>query len=290
MREYVIYTDSCADLDPKMIQELGVDYQPLTFTLSGQTYANWADGRDLSFASFYERLRGGEMSSTSQVNVTEFKESFTPILDSGKDILYLGFSSGLSGTVNSGRLAAEELAAKYPDSKIVVVDTLAASLGQGLIVWHAVQLKRQGKSIDEVGQWAEDNKLNLAHWFTVDDLDFLKRGGRVSAASAFLGSMLNIKPVLHVDNEGHLIPMEKVRGRKQSLDALIDHMDKTAIKPEEQMVFISHGDCLEDAEYVADQIKKRFGTKEIYTNYIGPVIGSHAGPGTVALFFLGTER
>lgn len=290
MRDYVIYTDSSADFDDTMVKQLGIDVQPLTFHLSGSSYANWPDGREISFPDFYARLRKGEMSSTSQVNVTEFLDAFRKILSEGKDLLYLGFSSGLSGTVNSGRIAAEELAAEFPDSAIIVVDTLAASLGQGLLVWYATKMQQEGKTVQEVAEWVENNKLKLAHWFTVDDLNFLKRGGRLSSAAAMFGTMLNIKPVLHVDNDGHLIAMEKVRGRKQSLNALVNHMEKTAVNPEEQMVFISHGDCLEEAEYVASEVKRRFGVKQVYLNYVGPVIGSHSGPGTMALFFLAKER
>ncbi len=290
MRDYVIFTDSCADIDPKMMQELGVEILPLTFTLDRKTYANWPDGREMSFKEFYAKLREGLVSSTSQINVTEFIEAFRPVLKAGKDILYLGFSSGLSGTVQSGTIAAEELAPEFPDAKILVVDTLAASLGQGLLVWYAVQMKKKGTPVAEVADWVEKHKLNQVHWFTVDDLNFLKRGGRVSSTAALFGTMLNIKPVLHVDDTGHLIPMEKVRGRKQSLDALVSHMEKSAIEPEKQMVFISHGDCLEEAEYVRDEIKRRLGVKDFYINYVGPVIGSHSGPGTMALFYMGTER
>lgn len=290
MKDYVIYTDTCADFDEKMIAELGIEVSPLTFHIDGGSYANWPDGREMAFSEFYSRLRGGSMSSTSQINVIDFTEAFRPILESGRDILYIGFSSGLSGTVSSGKVAAEELSAEFPDAKIIVVDSLAASLGQGLLVWHAVQQKRQGKTVEELAGWLEENKLKLAHWFTVNDLNFLKRGGRVSGAAALFGTMLNIKPILHVDNDGKLIPMEKVRGRKQSLDALADHMEKTAVNPAEQVVFISHGDCLEEAEYLAAEVKRRFGVKQVYINYVGPVIGSHSGPGTMALFFLATSR
>lgn len=290
MNNYVIYTDSSADLDVAMLEELGVLVQPLTFHMGEGNYANWPDGREMGFAEFYTKLREGATASTSQVNVSEFENVFRPLLEEGKDVLYIGFSSGLSGTVNSGRVAAEELAKEFPERKMLVVDTLAASLGQGLLVWHAVQLQKQGKSIIEVAAWLEDNKLNMAHWFTVDDLNFLKRGGRVSGAAALFGTMLNIKPVLHVDNAGKLIPMEKVRGRRQSLDALVDHMEKTAIDPAEQVVFISHGDCKDDADYVADEVKRRLGVKTVYINYVGPVIGSHSGPGTMALFFLAKNR
>ncbi len=290
MAEYIIFTDSCADLDAQMLKQLGVEVKNLTFTLSGKEYQNWPDGRELSFKDFYSKLRDGEMSTTSQINVEVFTEAFRELLEMGKDILYLGFSSGLSGTVNSGRIAAEELAAEFPERKIIVVDTLCASLGQGLIVWHAAKKQKEGKSMEEVAEWVEANKLKLCHWFTVDDLDFLRRGGRLSGAAALFGTMLAIKPVLHVDNTGHLVPQNKVRGRKQSLMALVDAMEKTAITPSEQTVFISHGDCLEDAEFVAEEIKNRLGVQDVYINYVGPVIGSHAGPGVVALFYMGIER
>lgn len=290
MSDYVVFTDSCADLGSPMVAELGLEIIPLTFTMDGKDYENWPDGRDMGFADFYAGLRGGSMSSTSQVNRSTFIDAFTPFLKDGKDVLYLAFSSGLSGTAESAMLAAKDLSEQFKANKVVVVDTLAASLGQGLLVWHAMQLKRAGKNIDEVAKWAQDNKLNLAHWFTVDDLNFLKRGGRVSGAQALLGTMLGIKPVMHVDDTGHLIPMHKVRGRKQSLKALVDHMQETATDPKKQMVFISHGDCLEEAEQLAEDIKARLGVKDIYINFIGPVIGSHSGPGTMALFFFAKKR
>ena len=290
MREYVIFTDSSADLDIKMVEECGLDIQPLTFNLDGTSYENWPDERSLSSKEFYAKLRTGSMSSTSQVNVAAFVEAFKKILDAGKDVLYLGFSSALSGTVHSGVLAAEELAAEYPDAKVLVVDTLAASLGQGLLVWHAVQKKREGMSIEELASWVEENKLKMAHWFTVNDLGFLKRGGRVSGTAAMLGTMLNIKPVMHVDDAGRLIPKEKVRGRKQSLNALLKHMEETGENLSEQTVFISHGDCLEEAQELAETMKQRFGVQDVYINYVGPVIGSHSGPGTMAIFFFATGR
>lgn len=232
------------------------------------------------------------MVTTAAVNVAEYQAHLEPILAAGKDVLVLAFSSGLSTTCNSARIAAQELSEAYPERKILVVDTLCASLGQGLLVWYAARMRQSGKSIEEVRDWAEANKLHLCHWFTVDDLHFLKRGGRVSAATAVVGTMLQIKPVLHVDNEGHLINMAKARGRKAALKALVDHMEQTAIDPAGQTVFISHGDCLEDAQFVAQEVSQRFGIplERIVLNEIGPVIGAHAGPGTVALFFLGKER
>ncbi len=290
MNDYVIVTDSCCDLSPALADELELRVLPLEFNLNGSEYHNYLDGRELSFGEFYKHIRNGESCTTSAVNVEAFSSEFEAILQSGRDVLCIAFSSGLSNTCNAAKLAAEELSPKYPDQKIYVVDSLCASLGEGLLIYLAVQAKRRGKSIDEVHQWVEKNKLHLCHWFTVEDLNHLKRGGRVSAATALIGTMLSIKPVLHVDNEGHLINVGKARGRRASLTALVDHMVETATSPSEQTVFISHGDSQEDAEFVAGEIKKRLGVKKIFINYVGPVIGAHSGPGTIALFFLGTHR
>ena len=288
MSDYVIVTDSSADLPASLVQELGVEVLPLSFTVQGKTYHNYPDDREMDPKVFYKMLRDGEMATTSAVNVAEYTAMLEPLLQAGKDVLVLAFSSGLSTTYQSSVIAVNELAEQYPDRKICTVDTLCASMGQGLMVWLAVQEQRKGKSLEEVRDWVEENKLHLCHWFTVDDLHFLKRGGRISAATAVVGTMLSIKPVLHVDDEGHLISMGKARGRGASLTALVDHMEQTVTDVD--TVFISHGDCLADAEKVAADVKKRFGTKDIRINYVGPVIGAHAGPGTVALFFLGTKR
>ena len=290
MSDFVIVTDSSADLPANLVEEMGVEVLPLSFTIQGKTYHNYPDDREMDLKLFYQQLRGGEMATTAAVNVAEYIAMVEPLLQAGRDVLILAFSSGLSATYQSSRVAVEELAEKYPERKLYTVDTLCASMGQGLLVWHAVQQQRQGKTIEQVRDWTEQNKLRLCHWFTVDDLHFLKRGGRISSATAVLGSMLQIKPVLHVDNEGHLINMGKARGRAASLTAIVDHMEQTVIRPEEQVVFISHGDCLEEAETVAEDVRRRFGVKQVILNNIGPVIGAHAGPGTVALFFLGTER
>lgn len=290
MRDYIIITDSCADLDPGMIKKLRIEVIPMTFILDGESYKNWPDGREMDFGEFYAQLRSGKMSSTSQLNTVEFLDYFRPFLEKEKDILYIGFSSGLSTTVESARAAAEELADAYPDCSIAVVDSLAASLGEGLMVSYAAQLKKQGRELNETVEWLEKHRLCFAHWFTVDDLNFLRRGGRLSGTVALLGTMLGIKPILHVDDEGHLISKEKARGRKASLDTLVDHIGKSADDPKNQSIFISHGDCLKDAEYVAQEVRRLFGTKEIYINHIGPVIGSHAGPGTVAVFFFAPKR
>lgn len=290
MASYVIVTDSSADLSAQMAEKAGVQVLPLRFTVGGKTYYNWPDNREMDPKVFYRMLREGEVATTAAVNISQYLDMLEPILQSGTDVLVLSFSSGLSATYDSSRLAAEELREKYPQRKIFAVDTLCASLGQGLLVWHAAQLKDQGKSIEEVRDWVEENKLHLCHQFTVDDLHFLKRGGRISATTAVVGTMLKIKPVLHVDDGGKLVNIGKARGRKASLKALVDRMEETAIDPAGQTVFISHGDCMEDAEYVAGLVKERMGVQDVRINYVGPVIGAHSGPGTLALFYLGSRR
>ena len=287
---YRIITDSTGDLTPELIRDLQLTVIPMEFTIDGKSYRNYPDGHEMSAKAFYHLLRAGKTSITAQINAHEFMDWADPILQAGEDILYLAFSSGLSGTCQSAYMAKEELSARYPDRKIYVVDSLAASMGEGLLAYYASKMQLEGKTIDEVYQWLQDNKLHLCHWFTVDDLNHLKRGGRVSSAAALFGTMLGIKPVLHVDDAGHLIPVAKIRGRRQSLDSLVAHMEQTVTNPEEQVIFISHGDCEKDAQYVADQIRARWNVKEIVLNEIGPVIGTHSGPGTVALFFLGSKR
>jgi DegV family protein with EDD domain len=247
------------------------------------------DSVDAGIKEFYDGLRAGEVATTSAVNPDGWSAVIEAAFKAGQDALILAFSSGLSVTCHSVRIAAEELSEKYPESKFLVVDTLCASLGQGLLVYHAAAQKKAGKTIEEVRDWAEVNKFNLCHWFTVNDLMHLKRGGRVSTATALVGTMLSIKPVMHVDNEGHLTKVTTARGRKASLLALVDQMEKTVTDPANQVVFISHGDCLEDAQFVADEVTKRFGTQEFRFNYVGPDIGAHPGPGVVALFFLGKK-
>lgn len=290
MNEYKIFSDSTTDLSPELIQELDVEIIPLTFIMGGNSYLNYPDEREMTSKEFYKRIRAGETSTTNQLNAVQFIEAFEPYLKKGVDIFYMAFSSGLSGTYSAACITAEELRAKYPERKIVVVDTLAASMGEGLLVYNAVQKKKEGATIEELKTWVEEKRNKMAHWFTVDDLNHLKRGGRVSGAAAFFGTVLGIKPVLHVDDEGHLIPMEKVRGRRQSLDALVSHMVKTVEHPNKQMIFISHGDALDDAKYVAQKIREKFPVKGICIHSIGPVIGAHSGPGTIALFFLAKNK
>lgn len=291
--DFEIVTDSCCNLLEDMIDDFGIHVLPLTFMVDGEDelYQSYLKGERTDLKQFYTMMREGKVFKTSLPNLAESEALFRELLGSGRDVLYIAFSSGLSGTYQALSLMAAQLQEEFPERKIHVVDSLAASGGQGLLVWYAVQHARAGESIDQVRDWLEENKLHLAHWFTVDDLMFLFRGGRVSKTAAWAGTLLNIKPVLHVDDEGHLIPMEKVRGRKKSLNALIDHMEKSANKPiSDQMVFITHGDCIEDAEYVTAKIKERFGVKDVVINYVDPVIGAHSGPGTMALFFLADKR
>ncbi len=285
---YIIVTESTTDLSPEMIKELDLVVLPLQYHIGEKTFDD-CPGGGITQVEFYNKLRCGETAKTSQITPGAFEEEFEKHLAAGKDILYIGFSSGLSGTFNSAIIAKNALSDKYPERKLLCVDTLAASMGEGLYAWYASKMRAEGKGIDEVCNWLEENKLKLCHWFTVDDLNHLKRGGRISPTVAFVGTLLGIKPVLHVDDEGHLINVSKVRGRKASLDALVAKMKETAINLTEQVVFISHGDCLEDAQYIEAEARK-LGVVDVKIGMIGPVIGSHSGPGTIALFFIGTER
>ena len=288
---FKILSDSSCNLPESMIDEFGIEIFPLTFMIDGKQHQSYLKGHTTDLKQFYTMMRDGKVITTSLPNLDESEKLMRTLLDEGDDLLYLGFSSGLSGTYSAIRLLMDQLASDYPDRKLMAVDTLAASGGEGLLVWHACKHAQAGASIEEVFRWVEENKLHMAHWFTVDDLMFLFRGGRVSRTSAWAGTILNIKPVMHVNDEGHLIPLDKVRGRKKSLDALVDHMDQTGNKPlSDQMVFITHGDCIEDAEYVERKIRERFGVKDVMINYVDPVIGAHSGPGTMALFFLASER
>lgn len=290
MSEFIIVTDSCCDLSAEMANEMNIKVLPLTVDLDGTTYHNYLDGREIGFDEFYSKLPTVKSAKTASMNQMEFMDVVEPLLREGNDILYIGFSSGLSVTFNNGMLALEELKEQYPDRKMYAVDSLAASMGQGLLVWHANELKKQGKSIEEVRDWLEANKLHLCHLFTVNDLMQLKRGGRISTAEAVVGSILAVKPLLHVDNEGHLTKTGTVRGRKASIKALADTMVQRVTDPETQTIFISHGGCFDDAQTLADMIRARMNVVDIIINYVGPVIGSHSGLGTLALFFLGTER
>ena len=286
---YVIFTDSTGDLTPALIEAADLRVLPMAFTLDGKEYRNYPDGREMSAHDYYEKLRAGSLCTTSQVTMLEFQQAFTPVLEAGQDILYLAFSSGLSGTYQSGCVAAEELKEKFPGRRIVCVDSLQASMGEGMFCYLVGKKRCQGADLDTAADYARQIAPQVCAWFTVDDLMFLKRGGRVSSAAAVAGTLLGIKPVLHVDEEGHLIPKEKVRGRRASLDALVKHFEATALDKTGGTVFISHGDCADDARYVIDKLRA-LGVREIEMGDIGPVIGAHSGPGTVALFWLGSAR
>lgn len=291
MSTFKLITDSTADLPQEYLDKYDIGCIKLTYTMEGKTYGGSKE--EMDWKEFYRLMREeGKLPTTSQINPEEFKEYFSGLLKENNDILYLCFSSGLSGTYNSALIAVDMLKEEYPNSNIRVIDTLCASMGEGLFVYKALMLKQQGKSMDEVADWLEKNKLNLVHVFTVDDLHHLHRGGRVSKTTAIIGTLAGIKPILHVDDEGHLVALSKVRGRKKSLHALVDLMgEKIKEYPgENDMVMISHGDALEDAEFVKTEIESRFGINEFLINNIGPTIGAHSGPGTIALFFMGTNR
>lgn len=289
VKDFIITTDNTADLPYSYYKENGMEYMYLTYNLDGQVYGKYDE---LPSKEFYAKMRGGSMPTTSQINSEDAKEAWLPHLKEGKGILHLAFSSGLSGSCNSARLAAEELKEEHPEYQIIVIDSLCASLGEGLFVHKAAELKKAGSSMEETARWLEEHKQNFCHVFTVDDLHHLYRGGRVSKATAVLGSMINIKPLLHVDGEGHLVAVGKVRGRKRSLASLVDMMEERlgSYKGKNTEIFISHGDCQEDAEYVAALVKERYGIEKFLINPIGATIGAHAGPGTVALFFMGDKR
>ena len=289
MSEYVILTESSCDLSPELVAEADVEVLPLSFTIDGKNYPHYPDARAYPIAAFYQRMREGAVAVTAAANVVELTEGMEKHLRQGRDVLFLCFSSGLSSTRDACAIAAEDLRERYPDRKIYTVDTLAASGGQGLLVLLAGRKRKAGASIEEVRDFAEETKLHVGHWFTVDDLVYLKRGGRVSSAAAVVGTMLNIKPVLHVDNEGHLIPMEKVRGRKAAIQALFRHMQETAL-PDQETVLINHADCLPEAQTLAEQIRAEFHPKEVLIADLGPIIGAHTGPGLVTLFFLAEHR
>ena len=290
MNQFALFTDSSCDLPLHLAKEMQLTVLPLTLHMDGCDYKNYLDERDITYPDFYAALPTAQSVKTSAANTQAFIEAMEPVLAAGQDILYIGFSSALSGTCNAGFQAAAELREKYPDRKIYCVDSLCASMGEGLLVTLADQKRRTGASIEEVRDYVEDTKLHICHWFTVDDLNHLKKGGRVSATAAFLGTMLGIKPIMHVDNAGRLIPVDKQRGRKASVRRLADEMQRLAINPAEQKVYISHGGCDEDAKTLANIIRERMGTTDITIGYVGPVIGAHSGLGTLALFFLGTER
>lgn len=287
MRDYVIFTDSSCDLPKSLVDAWGIEVLSLEVNIEGLgTFLN----HEIEPKRFYGYLMDKRPVKTSAANMERFSEAFERVVKEGKDILYIGFSTGLSATYMAGKNAAEDVMDRYPECKILTVDSLCAALGQGLLVKYAVDKKNEGATLEELKAYVEDLLLHLAHWFTVEDLFFLKRGGRVSTATAVLGTALQIKPVMHVDNAGKLINMAKVRGRDASVKALFEKMKETAIDPEKQTVYIGHGECYDDAKKLADMITAEFGITDIVIDYVGPVIGAHSGPGTLALFFIAKER
>ncbi|MBQ8207633.1 MAG: DegV family protein [Clostridia bacterium] len=288
MKDYVIFTDSACDISPEILSEWGVPCVSLTFHFEGED-KEYSNG-EMPVKDFYDRMREGGIAKTSAVNSEIFYEAFEKVVKEGKDLLYIGFSSGLSATYSAAKIASEELMKAYPESKVLTVDSLAASAGFGLLLYLTLEEKKKGAGIEEAAAFAENMKLKICHWFTVDDLKYLKRGGRVSPAVALVGTVLGIKPVLHVDNDGHLIKKTTVRGRKASISALADKFAELADNTAGGTVYISHGDCAEDVKLLEDIFKERFGIKIDIVTYVGPVIGAHAGPGVIALFFVGKER
>ncbi len=287
MREFVISVNSTVDLPRHWLEERNVPIIPLKYTIDGEMYT---DMYGLTSKEFFRKLRQGQMSVTSQVNPEEAKAALEPALREGKDVLHLGFSSGLSGTYNSMRIAGEELAEKYPEAKLIVIDTLCACLGEGLLLYKVLQLREKGKNINEIAEWVEENKLHICHNITVDDLNHLHRGGRVSKTTAVVGTLVQIKPIIQVDNKGTLQVVRKERGRKRSLNKIIDMAVEQSKGWRNDMIMVTHGDCLEDAKYVAKLAKEKLGAEDVLINNIGTVIGSHTGPGVVAIFFMGNER
>lgn len=291
MKNYLIITDSAADINVTLIDKYNIKVIPLLFTLEDKNYELTPKENEEFISEVYSKLREGKVITTSQANPTKFINYFEKFLKEGLDIIYLAFSSALSGTYQSACIAKEELEEKYQDRKIIVIDTLCASLGQGLMVIEAAKIKESGASIEEVEDFVINNRLKLVHYFTVDDLMFLKRGGRLSASSAFIGTMVQLKPILHVSNEGKLVPIGKVLGRKNSIKTIVNRIKAQNVDWENKSLFISHGDCFEDIQYVLECLnKENINPKEIIINTIGAVIGAHSGPGTIALFYLGNER
>ena len=290
MRDYIIVTDATSDIPNEMANELNVKVVPMSFSLGEKNYNHYPDYRELDIKTFYDKQRAGQTSLTTQINVAVYLDFFEEIIKSDKDVLYISFSSALSSTYQSSVLAAKELNEKYPDFKIITIDSKAATLGETLLVKLAAQKKSEGMNIEDLSKWVADNHLKVCHYFTVDDLNHLKRGGRMTAMTAFIGTALDIKPILHVNDEGKLIPLDKVRGRKKALKVLFNYLAELSENLEEQTVFIGHGDCIEDARNLESLIKEAYKVKEVIIHPIGPIIGSHTGPGAITLLFLGKHR
>lgn len=294
MANYVIITDSTCDLTEEIVQKMNIYVQPMTFRIQDREYLNYLDERELPLTEFYNLMRQGETATTAQLNIVDIETFFRPFLEKGMDILNIAFSSGLSGSYNASRLAAEELSEEFPDRKIMVIDSLCASGGEGVLVYQAALNREKGMGIEENGKMLEELKFKIRHWFTVDDIDTLRRGGRLTGAKAFAAKMLNIKPVLNVDNEGHLKAIYKKMGRRMAIRQLMESSINGYDKSEAWITIISHADCLEDAQLLKEMLEEAYQREGIYSEIlltkIGPVIGSHSGPGTLALFTIGDKR
>ena len=291
MRDYIIMTDSCCDLNAAEVGELELTVLPLSFRMDDKTMLDTPDHADMRPEVFFEQIAAGKECATAAVNVGQFTDAMKAALDAGKDVLCISFSSALSTTYQSACIAADDLRGQYPDAKLIVIDSLSASRGLGMLLYYTVQEKRKGKTIEEVAAFVRDTIPHQCHWFTVADLNHLKRGGRVSAAAALAGTMLNIKPIMHCDSEGKLTPVSKARGMKAALTELVDTMGKIGTKPTaSQTVFLCHANCPEYADFVKDLLRERFGITDVRSDFIGPVIGAHVGCGTLGLFFMGEKR
>ncbi len=290
MKEYMILTDATCDLSPELLDEKEIGVIPMDFEMDGEIFTHYPDARQMGLHEFYDRIRQGQMPKTTQINRSVYEKYFEPILSSGRDILYVCFSSGLSGTYQAAQLVAQEMQEKYPVIRVVVVDSRAAAVGEGILALAAVQKKDEGIPIDEAAAQLEELRDHVCHWFMVEDLNHLHRGGRVSAMTAFAGSALGIKPILHVDDKGELPLVHKVRGRKKGMEKLIDIMEKTITNPEDQTVYIVHADCADDAKELRHMVKARVHAKEYRTVCLGPIIGTHTGPGLLALIYFGTQK
>ena len=288
MNHYVVYTDSGCDIAPELLKEWGVYSSSLTFRFDGDEieYSN----NDMTVTEFYNRMRAGGVAKTAAINVGTFLDEFEKLLAQGLDILYLGFSSKLSSTYSSAEIAAQQLRSQYPERTIITVDTLSASAGQEMLVYLAQEKKLAGASLQETAAYIEELKLRIAHWVTAEDLVYLKRGGRISSTAAVVGNVLGIKPIIHMDNEGGLVSVAKVRGRKNSIAALADKFAELAVDPVNDIVFLCHSDCENEAEELATVLTQKYCATVGLVTDIGPVIGAHTGPGTVAVFFIGKER
>ena len=290
METFIITTDACSDLTDDIVKTENIFIMPMVFGKDGKEYHHYQDQREMKITDFYDEMRQKGIYRTTLVNPTDFYHFFTELLRQGKDILYIAFSSALSGTYQSATIAIDMLKGEYPNQKIIAVDTLSASFGEGYLVYRAAFLRKEGKTIEETASWIEENKLKLNHIFTVEDLGTLKRGGRLSSTAAIIGSLLRIKPILHVNNEGKLVALSKAVGRKKSLNDMIEVIKNQIVNPTTQTIFIGHGDALEDAQFVGNTLKKELKVKDVIYSFIGPVIGSHSGPGTIAVFFMGDKR